>query len=300
LRSQALERNVKEAASSGKKWATNNTSAGSGILSAYIESTAFTTTTNLPDPSNFWLPNSYSEVMMHLDMWSGPIEKELKVMRDSNVWEEIDLPPDVCTIRTCWTFVNKYDSNGNISSHKARLIAKGFTQIPGVDFFKTYASVVCYESLRMNLTIAAANDIETWQVDYIAAYLNSKPQADIYIELPEGAKVQGKIGKLNRMLYGTMDGAYNWWEMLDKEILELVYYRSKADLSVCSRHADSNVTITSTYTDDTTGISLSKEEAERAKEELGWRYEVTDLGEVNMILGIFIKRDRPAGTISIS
>jgi Reverse transcriptase (RNA-dependent DNA polymerase) len=66
----------------------------------------------------------------------------------------------------------------------------------------------------MNLAITAANNMETWQVDYVAAYLNSKPQAEIYIKLPEGAEVQGKIGRLNRTLYGTMDRAYNWWEML--------------------------------------------------------------------------------------
>ena len=233
-------------------------------------------------------------------MWLGPIEKELKVMRDRDVWEEIDPPPDVCTIGTCWTFANKYNSNGNLSGHKAHLVAKGFTQIPGVEFFETYASVVCYESLRMNLAIAATNNMETWQVDYIVAYLNSKPQADIYIKLQEGAKVPGKIGRLNRTQYRTMDGAYNWWETLDAEMSELGYYCSKADLSVCSRHADSNVTITSTYMDDTMGISLSREEAERAKEELGWHYEVKDLGEADMILGIHIEQDRPARTISIS
>lgn len=221
-------------------------------------------------------------------------------MKDRGVWEEIDPPSDVRTIRTRWTFANKYDSDGSLVSRKARLVAKGFTQIPGVDFFETYASVVRYESLQMNLAIAAANDMETWKVDYVAAYLNSKPQADIYIELPDGAKVQGKIGKLNKTLYGTMDGAYNWWETLDAEMSELGYYRSKADPSVRSRHADGNVTITSTYTDDTTGISSSCEEASRAKEELGWKYEVKDLGETNMILGIHVERDRSAGTISIS
>ena len=298
LRSQASERDVEEAANSGKEWANN-----SAILSAYIESTALETTTNttsLPDPENFWLPNSYAEAMTRPDIWTGPIEKELKVMKDRNVWDEIDPPSDVRTIGTRWTFANKYDSDGNLTGRKARLVAKGFTQIPGVDFFETYASVVRYESLRMNLAIAAANNMETWQVDYVAAYLNSKPQAEIYIELPDGAKVQGKIGKLNKTLYGTMDGAYNWWETLDAEMSELGYYRSKADPSVRSRHADGNVTITSTYTDDTTGISSSREEAERAKEELGWRYEVKDLGEADMILGIHVERDRSAGTISIS
>ena len=66
-----------------------------------------------------------------------------------------------------------------------------------------------------------------------------------------------------------MDGAYNWWETLDAEMSELGYYHSKADPSVCSGHANGNITITSTYTDDTTGISSSPDEEKRAKAELG-------------------------------
>ena len=181
--------------------------------------------------------------------------------------------------------------DGNLITRKARLVAKGFTQIPGVDFFETYASVVRYESLRMNLAIAAALDMEAWQVDYVAAYLNSHLQAITYIKLPDGAKVKGKIGRLNKTLYGTMDGAYNWAETLNKEMGELGYYRSKADPAVRSRHANGNITITSTYTDDTTGISSSKEEAKRAKDELGWTYETKDLGDANLVLGIRINRN---------
>ena len=145
-------------------------------------------------------------------------------MKDRKVWEEIDPPPDVHSIGIRWIFTNKYDSDSNLTGCKARLVAKGFTQIPGIDFFKTYASVVHYKLLQMNFAIAATNDMETWQVDYAAAYLNSKPQAGIYIELLEGVKVQRKIGKLNRTLYGTMDGVYNWWETLDAEMSELGYY----------------------------------------------------------------------------
>ena len=88
-----------------------------------------------------------------------------------------------------------------------------------------------------------------------------------------------------------MDGAYNWAEMLNKEMGELGYYRSKADPAVQSRHVNGNITITSTYTDDTTGISSSKEEAKRVKDELGWTYETKDLGDANLVLGIMIDRD---------
>ena len=177
---------------------------------------------------------------------------------------------------------------------------KGFTQIPGVDFYESYTSVVHYKSLRMNLAIAAAKGMEAWQIDYIVVYLNAKPQATVHIELPEGAKIEGKVGLLQKSLYGMMDGAANWWQTLDEDMRELGYHQSRADTAVHSHHEDSETTITSTYTDDTTGISSTKEGAERAKAELGQRFKTKDLGEANLVLGIKIERDRVAGMISIS
>ena len=49
-----------------------------------------------------------------------------------------------------------------------------------------------------------------------------------------------------------------------------------------------------------TGISSLKQEAERAKEELGWTYKTKDLGDANLVLGIWIDRDKDARMISIS
>ena len=142
LQSQASERDISEAAESGVEWA-NDT-----LMNAYTALETTTSTINpLPDPGNFWLPSSHAEAMMHPDIWLGPIEKELSVMKERKVWEEIDPPSNVCTIRTHWTFTSIYNSNGELVGCKAYLVAKGFTQIPGVDFFETYASVVLYESL---------------------------------------------------------------------------------------------------------------------------------------------------------
>ena len=85
-------------------------------------------------------------------------------------------------------------------------MAKGFTQIPGVDFFESYASVVWYEFLCMNFAIAAVKDLEVWQINYVTAYLNSEPQMMTYIQL-----LNSKVTCLLKTLYGTMDGAHNWW-----------------------------------------------------------------------------------------
>jgi len=200
LRSQTSEAEVTCARKAGKDWAMDST-APTGINSVQ----AFHTKT-LPEPDNHWLPNSYDEAMTRPDLWGEPIEKEMKNMRDRNVWKVIENPlPDIRTIKTHWTFANKFDGEGKLTTRKARLVAKGFTQIPGVDFFESYASVVRYESLHMNLAITAANNMKAWQINYVATYLNSLPQAKVYIKLHDGS-----IAELLCSLYGLMDGAYNW------------------------------------------------------------------------------------------
>ena len=100
-----------------------------------------------------------------------------------------------------------------------------------MDYFKTYASMVRYKSLHMNLAIAAAKDMETWQVNYVRAYLNTDNQVLTYMEQPEGYYVedQSKVALMTKALYGMMDGVTNWFEALDQEMGELGYYQLKAD-----------------------------------------------------------------------
>jgi hypothetical protein len=238
----------------------------------------------LIDPENNWIPNSYTEAMTRLDLWKEPMDKEIANMDTHQVWTLVDRPPDIKPMQNRWTFANKYNISGKLVGRKARLVAKGFTQISRVDYFKTYASVVRYELLWMNLVIAAAKNMETWQVDYVGAYLNANNQALTYMEEPEGYKTDpGKVCCIMKALYGTMDGATNWFQALDEEMGELGYYQSKIDPSVRSHHADGEVMITSTYTDDVTGISSTTTGAEVAREELGWKYEVKDLGEASLV-----------------
>jgi Reverse transcriptase (RNA-dependent DNA polymerase) len=78
-----------------------------------------------------------------------------------------------------------------------------------------YASVVRYESLCMNLAIAAAEDMEAWQVDYVGAYLNANNQAPTYMEQPEGYRGDlSKICLVDKALYGVV----NWFDALDEEM----------------------------------------------------------------------------------
>jgi Reverse transcriptase (RNA-dependent DNA polymerase) len=67
--------------------------------------------------------------------------------------------------------------------YKACLITQGFLQVPGVDYFDTFAPVACLASIQAVLAIAAVEDLEIHQINIKGAYLNGKltSQETIYM-----------------------------------------------------------------------------------------------------------------------
>ena len=53
-------------------------------------------------------------------------------------------------------------------------MAQGFSQIPGVDYFDTFAPVAKLASIQAVLSLAAAEDMELHQIDIKGAYLNGE------------------------------------------------------------------------------------------------------------------------------
>ncbi|KAF5374517.1 hypothetical protein D9615_009035 [Tricholomella constricta] len=103
---------------------------------------------------------------------------------------------------------------------------------------------------------------------------------------------KGIVALVDKAIYGTMDGAHNWWKTLDAEMTQLGYVKSRADQSVRWRKQEEEITVTCTYTDDVIGISSTADGAATARKEFGEKYEVKDLGDIEMVLGIRVKRDR--------
>lgn len=80
--------------------------------------------------------------------------------------------------------------------------------------------------------------------------------------------------------------------MLDKKMKRLGYKHLEADQSVRLRKQDGKRTITSIYTDNTSRMSSSKEEVERAWRQLGEKYKIKDLEDIKFVLGIWITHNR--------
>ena len=117
----------------------------------------------------------------------------------NKVWTLVDPLEAVRPIGCKWVFKKKTDMDGKDVAYKGRLVAKGFNQVEGVDYEKTFAPVAMFKSIRILLAIAAYHDYEIWQMDVKIAFLNRNLEKHVYITQPEGFEDPNNAGKVCKL-----------------------------------------------------------------------------------------------------
>ena len=125
-------------------------------------------------------PRNYKEVEKRPDreLWENAMREELGMLKNAGTWELVDQPAGVNVVGSKWVYKAKKNAAGQVIHYKARLVAQGFSQVPGVDYFNTYAPVARLVSIQTVLAIAAARDLEIHQIDIKGAYLNGTLNQD--------------------------------------------------------------------------------------------------------------------------
>ena len=103
----------------------------------------------------------------------------------NNTWVLVDLPTGSKPIGCKWLFRRKYNTNESIQTFKVRLVAKGFKQREGVDYFDTYALVARIMSIRVLLALASIYKLIVHQMDVKTTFLNGDLDEEVYMEQPE-------------------------------------------------------------------------------------------------------------------
>ncbi|CAB1108043.1 unnamed protein product [Ectocarpus sp. CCAP 1310/34] len=147
--------------------------------------------------------------------------------------------------------LNHWDE-GKIDKFKARLVARGFSQIPNVDYF--HSSSPCPSSASIKLMLAVANEkgmnLNHWDVKQ--AYTHATLDEEVFLKLPAGCGDKShKIAKAERAIYGLKQSGRQWGYHAADTLVENGFEQCKADPCVFRKMVDEVVVmIIVIYVDD--------------------------------------------------
>ena len=234
----------------------------------------------------------------HREQWIIAMLDELASLREHDVFELVWCPAGVKLVTGKWVLKIKRGAQGEIERFKARYVARGFTQVEGVDFFETWAPVGSYATFRALLSVCAVEDLETRHIDIKCAFLNGVLEEEVYVAQPpvldDGS---GMVWRLKKALYGLKQAAREWHKALAELLLSMGFVRSARDpaLFICKVGR----CLIFLWVDDLL-IFGRKEQMDDAISKILEAFEGRDLGELGYVLGMEVIRDRSARTITIS
>ncbi|OWY94167.1 polyprotein, partial [Phytophthora megakarya] len=139
---------------------------------------------------------------------------------------------------------NKYSSNwmslgirqerdecGRVVRYKTRLVAKGFKQNFGVNFFETFSPVANMNSIRVVLSVVVVLEYVTEQSDADTAFWSGNLNERVYMEVPYGINnTKNMMCRLDKAIYGLKQAASAWHKTIHRDWCgadECVYVQMK-------------------------------------------------------------------------
>ncbi|KMQ87115.1 gag-pol polyprotein [Lasius niger] len=256
--------------------------------------------------------------------WTRAMADEVKSILRKDTWDLVDRSKASKVIGSRFVLRNKYGADGVLERRKARIVAKGYAQQYGKDFYETYALVARLASIRSTIAFAAKSGMHIRQYDVATAYLNGELDEEVHMEVPdrmeeileyivrtEGNKDQvaikattrlncltagDKVCLMNKALYGLKQ-AGRAWNKRDRELRALGAKPTNGDPCVYVRHRK-EILIIIIYVDDMLVMCRDPEEITCFGRELANLFEVKDLGDLKHCLGwIFPEATRAYSSI---
>jgi hypothetical protein len=243
-------------------------------------------------------PPTYRAAMARPDapQWREAMRAELASLMKTNTFQFVPVGERLKQrpVSSKWVYKIKRKSDGTVERYKARLVARGFTQRPGVDFRETFAPVARMTSIRTLLSVACKDDMNLTHLDVDTAFLNGELDEEIFMQLPEGGLEgdAGRVVKLRKGLYGLKQASRQWYKALDKVLSGIGFVQSRADPCIYVYERDGKRVMLAVYVDDFVIADNNADLRERVKRELAVHFKLKDLGELHGCLGLRVTRDR--------
>lgn len=233
------------------------------------------------------------------DKWIEAMEEELQAFRDNDAWEPVDnLPSDKTLVKCKWVFKRKVNSDNSVR-YRARLVAKGFTQKPGIDYEETFSPVVKHSTLKLLFALSVQLNLNVSHLDVKTAFLNGYLKEDIYMTQPDIYCDKKKIVKLKKAIYGLKQSSRSWYERVEQCLCGMGFNKCKLEPCVFTKLFNNVKLIIAIYVDDFFVFSNCEIETEKAINVLSSEFKIKNLGQVQQCLGMRVQIDKNSNTITL-
>lgn len=178
----------------------------------------------------------------------------------------------------------KKNNRGEIIRYKARLVARGFSQVRGESYDETFSPVIDFTIIRLFFSIFVCKlNWVSLQLDVNNAYLYAELDANVYMKQPTGFEVDDRVCKLNKAIYGLHQSGRQWYFELEGILTRLGFL--KLDWTNCVFTYNSNIFIMF-YVDDLVLIAKEQNDIDSTLVVLQKNFELKIIGKTKKLLGI--------------
>ena len=240
-------------------------------------------------------PKTIGEALQgpHREKWRKAMQSEMDSLRENGVYEIVDRPSGKKVVQSKWVLRVKTNELGEIEKYKARVVAKGYSQVEGIDYDQTFSPTVRFESIRQLVALGTSKGMEMHQMDVTTAFLYAPLEEEVFMQQPEGTIKEGEEGKVMRLLkclYGLKQSPRQWNICIDTTLKQLGFVRLKSDVGIYVKGSGEGAVYIALYVDDLFLVGMLLANIKVVKEGLGREFKMKDMGEARFLLGIEIRR----------
>jgi hypothetical protein len=156
-------------------------------------------------------------------------------------------------VNSKWIYKIKHAVDGSVNKYKARFVARGLSQVEGVDYDETFSPVARYTSIRTIISLVTSMSWKVHHMDVKTNFLNGEIEEEVYIEKPKGFMIHDKkshMCMLKKTLYGIKKTPCAWYEKMNGFLMSLGFNKSVVDPNLYYHIFSDECLILVLYVDD--------------------------------------------------
>ena len=168
-------------------------------------------------------------------------------------------------------------------------MAKGFSQVEGIDYDETFAPVAMLEAIRMFLAFSAHSNFKVYQMDVKSAFLNSDLDEEVYVEQPtrfEYPDFLDFVYFLFKAIYGLKQASRKWYDTLSSFLIENSFIRGVIDKTLFTKQHKTDMLLVKVYVDDIIFRSTNDNLCKRFAKLMQSKFEMSLMSELKYFFGL--------------